>query len=838
LNPDGIGKISFANSVVNYFSMFAMLGIPTYGIRACAQVRDDPDALAKTVQEIWLINIATTILAYIVLGITVAGVGRLQEERLLILVCSAPLLLNLIAMEWVFKALECYSYITIRSLAFKVLAIILMFLMVHNPADYVRYAGITVIANTGYGILNFFYLRRYIHFGKFRDYHFRVHLKPILIFFAMSVAVTIYSNLDITMLGFMKGDTEVGYYDVAIKVKVILVNIVTSLGAVLLPRTSYYVEQKRMKEFWAVSAKAMEFVFVIAVPMIAAFYIMAEPCIRLLSGSQYAASVIPMRVIMPTLLLIGISNVLGIQILIPLGKESWVLYSEIAGAIVDILLNAAFIPGFGAAGAAFGTVMAELAVVCVQIYALKKDAIDLLHKVELLKVLISTALAAGAMVLVDRGIGGRVQLLLQLIFTFGSFGIVYGGSLLLLKESVSGEILESVYRKITGMGVVMDFIKNKELKQKAFLAAYVIYLCYVIIFASLYGEKTQLRLVFLGMRCSAYLLVCGKLVLDLLDRRFSKKELLIAGMTGILLLVSGYITKNKNLLIYWIFILAAHDIELEKLAKWSVIAHLAGLGFVVGSCYLHILENHIFDPAIRMRESLGFSYTTECSNFFFYTILCWIYWRKEKISWKEIGAMAVIQVFLFAKTDTKNAFSLGMAALCGSSVLKCSSFLRTYRKIYTLPAVGLAPAASTVMLVLSAYYNPDKAWMNGLNQLINGRLLLGKNAFDTYGITWLGQQIEWVGGVSSSGNAYNYVDSSYVQTLLNFGIIVYAMVLIGLIVFGISIAKKKDTCLLLVFLLIVIHSMFDPQLLWIGYDAFCMGYYYVKCSNNGSTLSR
>ena len=257
LLPEGNGKIAFANSVINYFSMFAMLGIPTYGIRACAQVRDDKEQMSKTAQEIWMINGIMTLLAYAALAVALICVPRFKAERILLLVCSLSLFLNLIAMEWVYKALECYTYITLRSLAFKVLAVICMFLMVHTKEDYVKYAGITVLANTGYGVFNLFNLRKHIIFKRFKDYHFRRHLKPVFIFFAMSVAITIYSNLDITMLGFMRDNTEVGYYDVAIKIKVILVNIVTSLGAVLLQRTSYYVEMKMEREFCTVSGKAL-----------------------------------------------------------------------------------------------------------------------------------------------------------------------------------------------------------------------------------------------------------------------------------------------------------------------------------------------------------------------------------------------------------------------------------------------------------------------------------------------------------------------------------------------------------------------------------------------------
>ena len=112
LLPEGNGKIAFANSAINYFSMFAMLGIPTYGIRACAQVRDDKEQMSKTAQEIWTINGIMTLLAYAALAVALICVPRFKAERILLLVCSLSLFLNLIAMEWVYKALECYTYIT------------------------------------------------------------------------------------------------------------------------------------------------------------------------------------------------------------------------------------------------------------------------------------------------------------------------------------------------------------------------------------------------------------------------------------------------------------------------------------------------------------------------------------------------------------------------------------------------------------------------------------------------------------------------------------------------------------------------------------------------------
>lgn len=137
----------------------------------------------------------------------------------------------------------------------------------------------------------------------------------------MSVATTIYTNLDTVMLGFMKDDTEVGYYTASLKVKSILVSFVTALSTVLLPRVSYYIEHGLKEEFQKVSRKALNFVVVVAVPVVVYFTLYAKESILLLSGTEFMGAVEPMKIIMPTVLFIGITNVLGIQILVPLGRE-------------------------------------------------------------------------------------------------------------------------------------------------------------------------------------------------------------------------------------------------------------------------------------------------------------------------------------------------------------------------------------------------------------------------------------------------------------------------------------------------------------------------------------
>ena len=372
LLPLGTGKVSFAASIISYFAMFAQLGIPTYGIRACAKVRDNKEKLSKTVQEIFIINSITSACVYIAFLLALFNIPRLNEDKPLFLVTSVIILFNVIGMEWLYKALEQYTYITVRSIIFKFIAVIAMFILIHKQWDYIIYGGISVFAASASSVLNFINVHKYIYLYPVKNYNLKRHLKPVLIFFAMSCATTVYNNLDTVMLGFMKTDIDVGYYNAAIKIKTVLISFVTSLGVVLLPRASYYIEQGMNESFLTITKKAINFVFIIASPLMVYFIIFSQECVVFLFGSAYENSILPMQIIMLTLLIIGLSNIMGIQMLVPLGKEKIVLYSEIAGAIVDLFLNMILIPKMAAVGAAIGTLSAECIVWVVQFFYLRK----------------------------------------------------------------------------------------------------------------------------------------------------------------------------------------------------------------------------------------------------------------------------------------------------------------------------------------------------------------------------------------------------------------------------------------------------------------------------------
>ena len=424
------GRITFSSSYVRYFTMFAQLGIPTYGIRACAGVRNDRKAMSKVVQELLIINSIMVVLCYGALLITVFTIPKIIENRPLVLISSVSVILSCIGIEWFYQAIEQYDYITFRNIAFKFLSIVLMFLLVHKPQDYIIYAGINVLGTVGSNILNFFRIRRYISLKFVNDLDLRRHLRPIFVFFMFTVSATIYTSMDAVMLGFMSTDEQVGLYAAAIKMRNILYHLVTSIGTVLLPRASYLIQNNQREEFQKIIRTSFQFVAALAVPLTVFFVLESRDSILFLSGAQYAGAVPAMMIVTPTILLAGISNITGIQVLIPMGYEKYTVTSTFGGALTDLMLNSLLIPKYGAAGAAVGTLVAEVVVLLIQLYFIRKN--DLMEYVQMewgnfAKILFAGLLSGIAIFASSRFIhfpGYFVALVVMAIVYFGIYALI------------------------------------------------------------------------------------------------------------------------------------------------------------------------------------------------------------------------------------------------------------------------------------------------------------------------------------------------------------------------------------------------------------------------------
>ncbi len=382
----------------------------------------------------------------------------------------------------------------------------------------------------------------------------------------------------------------------------------------------------------------------------------------------------------------------------------------------------------------------------------------------------------------------------------------------------------------------------KENRKNLFIAAFTVYLAELILFDSMYGKIQALQKIFAMIRVSCYALVCAKLALDFFMKKFSLKELIFIGAGTAFLILIVLTSGNKAILIYWTFIIASHDTEFERLIRISFWVHLCCLVFVIGSSYGGVIENRIYEiwrNKVLYRQSLGFQYTTESSNYFFYMILMAVYIRKDKITWWELAALAAGDVYFFYMTKTRSAFLLSSAALCCAIALKLVRWLREYKAWYTAVAVGVVPAFSSFIIWSCIHFDTQIPWMLKLNNLTSSRLYLGNAAYVQYGFHPLGQKIKWYGAtiwMDGVNAAYNYVDSSYMQYLLSFGWIFFAVLVAFFVFLGLRIGQKKDVYFVFALGFFALHSMLDPQLLLMAYNTFVMAYAYLKSGKGESAM--
>ena len=394
LLADGIGRVSFYSAIGDYAIMLASLGVTTYGIRETARVRDSKRELSKTVTELLVINTLSSLIVVVSLFLMTIYIDRFQKDLWLLILNCLSIVATPIGMNWLFSGLEQYSYITKRSILFKFISLIFILLFVKNSGDYIIYAAIITFSVVSSYIINFFYSMKFISFKSLPQLEFQKHFKPMLLLFASVLAVNVYTNLDTVMLGFISGDRDVGLYTVAVKVKWLLLSVVNAISAVLLPRLSYYLNEKRVDEYNSILKKSILVIFFISTPLTLFFMVNADNTIMILGGPSYSDAVLCMQIIIPILLISGFSNITGNQILIPFGKDSCFMKAVIVGATIDVVFNIALMPRFGYIGAAIATLIAEFAQMSVQLMYSKNIISDIFPKKSVFKIFISAILGA------------------------------------------------------------------------------------------------------------------------------------------------------------------------------------------------------------------------------------------------------------------------------------------------------------------------------------------------------------------------------------------------------------------------------------------------------------
>lgn len=375
LGPQYLGKVEYVNSIIMYFVLFSGLGIPLYGIKEVAKVRNNAMALTRLIVEIFILLLGTSIISYLILFIALFFLNISVDYKALIIILSSMILLTNIGFEWLYQGIEDQLYITIRTVIIRILSIFLLYLLVKNQYDYLWYAFIVVINTAGGNVFNFLKVKQYIDFSHLKNYSLNIkqHIKPALTMFLASVSVSIYLQVDSLLLGYLSGDEAVGYYSIANKILRIIILLVTTVGIVMLPRLTYLWQNDKVKYYMLLS-RSINFLLLISIPSSLFIYFYSNQIIYIMGGARFNDSIIILKILSPIIVFVSIAYFMGYLVLFIQNKDK--IYAQIIAisAFISIFINYFLIIRYQQNGAAIGQLVAEflgMFLLCITVFQQK-----------------------------------------------------------------------------------------------------------------------------------------------------------------------------------------------------------------------------------------------------------------------------------------------------------------------------------------------------------------------------------------------------------------------------------------------------------------------------------
>ncbi|HWQ88520.1 MAG TPA: oligosaccharide flippase family protein [Desulfitobacteriaceae bacterium] len=448
LGASNLGKVNFATVVVNWFILFAVFGTTTYGVRAVARVRDDQEQLDRIFSEIFIINAILSLIVTAVYLVAVFNIEKFYVDWTLYLIMGLSIVLNMFAIDWFYRGIEEYRFITVRSAIFKLISLISIFLFVKQAGHYVIYGLISVMAISLSGILNYIYSRKFVRL-KFKNVNPFVHFRSLSVFFFHTFVVNIYTNLDQVLIGFIIDTKAVAFMNRSVTIASLAVALSAAISNATLPRASYY-KQNFEKKFRELMAEVPNYILWITIPMTVGIIVLAPNIMYILGGTEFLAAGSLLQVIALTIVFSPLSTYLQYQVLVASGKELFGLYCAIITSVLSLTLNIILIPTIGLLGACMVQVVAEFSAVSMRYYVAK----NILHYQEIRFINKSSLTCFLAALIMGLAVM-LIRMLISNLFISFAVGLAAGGVtyfviLVIAREKVTMFILHKLNIRFLG----------------------------------------------------------------------------------------------------------------------------------------------------------------------------------------------------------------------------------------------------------------------------------------------------------------------------------------------------------------------------------------------------
>lgn len=436
----GVGKVAYAQNIASYFVTLAPLGVMSYGVKEIAVAGENRKKRNKTFSELFIINFVSTTfftsIFYLLIWKTEIFVG----DETLLYICGIQIFLNYINVDWLYQGLEEYGYITLRSFIVKIVSMILLFVMVRTKTDYTNYALITCIATGGNNLYNIVHMRRYVKFSC-ENLQLIKHIGPEIILAGNILLSNLFNKVDITMLGYLKGDSATGYYSNAFKIVNLVMCMCAAVTSAFLPRLSSYYQEDQ-QQYSALINKGFKYITTLTVPAAVGLSMISPVVIPFLFGETFIESARTVIIMSPLIVIKGVGDLICYQAAISSGNEKKQMTAYIIGAILNIVLNAVLIPGLVQNGAAIASVISQLCINMIVFMQIKNIVKLKINWKFISSVIFSAILMSGVIVIILRlNIEYRI---VTSVLCVSAGGLVYATANFVLKNEVLIEILKKM----------------------------------------------------------------------------------------------------------------------------------------------------------------------------------------------------------------------------------------------------------------------------------------------------------------------------------------------------------------------------------------------------------
>ena len=375
LGVERIGLVNFVDNTVNYFLLFATMGVGLLGVREIAAVKEDKKRRDQVYSSMLALNLLFTLVSLGIYLLCISTIPKLCQYDELFYIGTAKILFTVFLVEWFFTGVENFRYITLRSILIKVLYIISVFLFVRDTSDYRLYFILTVGVVVLNALINQLYIRKFVRV-RWNNIQLFKYLKQNVTLGIYTLMTSMYLTFNVMYLGLVSNNTEVGYYTTAFKLYSVILGFFTAFTNVMLPRMSSLLANGEKDRFQELVNRSFSVMATCCIPLILCSMIMAPQIVYILSGPGYEGAILPMRIIMPAAFAVGVAQVLAIQVLMPMKKDKVLLIASIIGAVVSLLINLLVVPSVKSVGSAVVLLCSEMGVTGMYVwYVLSQELI-------------------------------------------------------------------------------------------------------------------------------------------------------------------------------------------------------------------------------------------------------------------------------------------------------------------------------------------------------------------------------------------------------------------------------------------------------------------------------